>query len=96
MRALQRHQARKNADAENARDTWHHSGFVLTNSFGGAIEPRNPSATLPAFLKRAHPPHIRVHDLCHSCTTLLLHQGVEFNVVELELSAAATSTWWCG
>jgi integrase len=82
LRALQRHQARQTAEAEDAGEAWQQSGLVFTNSFGGAIEPRNLNRHFAGLLKRADLPHMRVHDLRHSCATLLLLQGVELKVVQ--------------
>src|SRR4030095_7447711 len=75
--------------AEVAGDAWQDSGFVFTNSFGGALEPRNLNRHFAGLLRRANLPHMRVHDLRHSCATLLLLQGVELKVVQEILGHAS-------
>ena len=56
-------------------------GFVFTSSIGTPIEPRNVTRAFKALLKAAKLPDIRLHDLRHSCATLLLAQGVNPRVV---------------
>jgi integrase len=45
------------------------------------LEPRNVTRQFKALLKAAKLPDIRLHDLRHSCATLLLAQGVNPRVV---------------
>jgi integrase len=51
-------------------------GLLFTTSTGGLINPSNlRQRGFARLLKEARLPHIRFHDLRHSCATLLLTQG---------------------
>jgi integrase len=54
---------------------------VFASSVGTPLEPRNVTRQFKALLKAAGLPDIRLHDLRHSCATLLLAQGVSPRVV---------------
>jgi site-specific recombinase XerC len=54
---------------------------VSTTSAGTAIEPRNISRSFEQLCHRAKLRRIRLHDLRHTCATLLLVQGVPARVV---------------
>jgi integrase len=54
---------------------------VLTSAIGTPLEPRNVTRQFKALLKAAKLPDMRLHDLRHSCATLLLAQGVNPRVV---------------
>jgi integrase len=60
---------------------WQERGFVFTSGIGTPIEPRRVTREFKALLKSAGLPVIRLHDLRHSCATLLLVQGVSPRVV---------------
>ena len=49
---------------------------MFTSSIGTPIDLRNVTRAFKAVLKTAEMPMIRLHDLRHSCATLLLAQGV--------------------
>ena len=59
---------------------WQERGFVFTSGIGTPIEPRRITREFRALLERAGLPPI-LHDLRHSCATLLLAQGVSPRVV---------------
>ena len=54
---------------------------MFTSSIGTPFEPRNVTRQFKALLTAAKLPNIRLHDLRHSCATLLLAQGVNPRVV---------------
>ena len=54
---------------------------MLTSSLGTPLEPRNVTRQFKALLTAAKLPDMRLHDLRHSCATLLLAQGVNPRVV---------------
>ena len=60
---------------------WHDSGFVFTTPTGTVLDPRNLTREFKGVLAANNLPLIRIHDLRHSCATLLLAQGVSPRVV---------------
>ena len=72
---------------------WNDRGLVFTTRIGTPIEPRNLIRHFKTVLKKAAlPPTIRSHDLRHSCTTLLIAQGVHPRVVMEILRHSQIST----
>ena len=51
---------------------WQDYGFVFTTPTGTVLDPRNLTRTFKAVLAANNLPPIRIHDLRHSCATLLL------------------------
>ena len=49
---------------------------MFTTSHGGFIEPRNANRIFHDLCRKAAVPQLRVHDLRHSCATLLFTMGV--------------------
>jgi integrase len=64
-----------------AGEDWQDQRFVFTTAIGTPLEPRRLTREFRALLKQAELPLIRLHDLRHSCATLLLGQGVSPRVV---------------
>jgi integrase len=62
-------------------DRWQQCGWVFSSSVGSVCEGRNIARLFKALLKTANLPNIRLHDLRHSCASLLLVQGVNPRVV---------------
>jgi site-specific recombinase XerD len=60
---------------------WQDRGLVFMSAVGTPFEPRNVTRRFKALLTAAGLPNIRLHDLRHSCATLLLAQGVNPRVV---------------
>jgi integrase len=54
---------------------------VFTTVTGGHVEPRNLNTTFARLLARAEVRPIRLHDLRHTCATLLLSRGVSPRMV---------------
>lgn len=79
--ALRGHQARQSDDKAAADGRWTESGLVFTTATGGHLEPRNLNTTFARLLGRAQVRPIRLHDLRHTCATLLLSRGVSPRMV---------------
>src|SRR5262245_26109709 len=56
-------------------------GFVFASAIGTPLDPRNVTREFKALLTGANLPNIPLHDLRHSCATLLLAQGVNARVI---------------
>jgi integrase len=80
--ALRQHKGRQLQEKLVAGARWHDHGLVFCTRIGTPISPRNLLRSLQMLLDRAHLPHMRFHDLRHSCATLLLAQGVPVKVVQ--------------
>src|SRR5579862_7300203 len=50
-----------------AGDKWQDNGLVFTTTLGTPLDPRNALRHFSRVLKAAEIPHIRFHDLRHSC-----------------------------
>jgi integrase len=71
-------------------DLYGDQGLVFTSEAGTPINPSNlRQRSLAPLLKKAGLPHIRFHDLRHTCATLLLGKGVHPKFVQ-ELLGHAT------
>lgn len=62
--------------------SWRDTGLVFTTASGGPIDPRSVNRMFSSLCKKAGVPQIRVHDLRHSCATLLFTMGVEAATVQ--------------
>ncbi len=80
--ALWEHRARQAAERLAAGLAWQDSGLVFTTGTGTAIEPRNLNRHWYALRKRADLAPVRLHDLRHTCVTLLLDAGVPPHIVQ--------------
>ncbi|MEZ0357811.1 tyrosine-type recombinase/integrase [Mycobacterium sp. SA01] len=60
-----------------AGSAWRATGLVFTTTQGGALEPRNVNRMFHGLCEKADVPQLRVHDLRHSCATLLFTMGVQ-------------------
>jgi len=74
--ALQAHRARQVEEQRCAGTRWQEYGLVFPTSIGTPINPPNLVRAFHALLERAELPHMRFHDLRHSCATLLAEQHV--------------------
>ena len=88
--ALRGHLTHQMEDIERLGDLYMDQGLVFTTSTGGPINTSNlRQRSLMPLLKRAGLPHIRFHDLRHTCATLLLLKNVHPKFVQ-ELLGHAT------
>ncbi|WP_028478154.1 site-specific integrase [Nocardia sp. CNY236] len=67
-------------------------GLVFTTTKGTPLEPRNVNRAFTELVKKAGVRPIRLHDLRHSCATLLFAQGVEAATVQRILRHSSIST----
>jgi integrase len=90
VEALRRHLTRQMEDMERLGDLYEDQGLVFTTGTGGPINPSNlRQRSLAPLLKKAGLPHIRFHDLRHTCATLLLSKNTHPKFVQ-ELLGHAT------
>lgn len=88
---LREHQRIQGEQRFAAGNEWHDSGLVFTTAFGRPIEPRNVNRMFARLCDRAGVPQIRVHDLRHSCATLLFSAGVDAATVQRVLRHSSIS-----
>jgi integrase len=74
---LRAHRKRQLEERFAAGPRWRETGLVFTTSHGGCIEPRNANRMFHQLCGKADVPQLRVHDLRHSCATLLFTMGVQ-------------------
>jgi integrase len=90
VEALRSHLERQLRDMEILGDRYQDQGLVFTTDTGAPINPSNlRQRSYAPLLKRAGLPHMRFHDLRHTCATLLLSRGVHPKFVQ-ELLGHAT------
>jgi integrase len=77
MTALKEHKGRQEEEEDRAAVRWTHSGLVFATAIGTPIEPRNLNRHFNALCDKAGIRRVRLHDLRHTCATLLLAQGVD-------------------
>ncbi|MGH3788520.1 MAG: tyrosine-type recombinase/integrase [Pseudonocardiaceae bacterium] len=82
IRALREHRQRQLEEQFIAGAVWEDHDLVFCTAQGRPIEPRNINRAFTALLCKANLRSIRLHDLRHSCATLLCAQGVEAATVQ--------------
>jgi integrase len=90
--SLRQHRTRQLEEQLIAGTRWKEYGLVFTSTIGTPLHPRNMLRAFHALLKRANLPHMRFHDLRHSCATLLAAQGVPARVAMEILGHANITT----
>lgn len=78
---LREHGSRQEAERQRAYSSWHDAGYVFTTNKGTPIQPDELSRQFAAACDRAGVHRIRLHELRHTCASLLLAQGVPPRVV---------------
>ncbi len=86
---LRRHRRDQFGDAQVARANT--LGLVFTTKNGTPLEPRNVNRAFETLCRRANVRSIRLHDLRHSCATLLFAMGVEAATVQRILRHSSIS-----
>ena len=56
--------------------------YVCAKPDGTLIRPEDVSYKFTKLLKENNLPHIRLHDLRHSCASMLIAQGVDIKVIQ--------------
>jgi integrase len=88
--ALKEHKSRQEAEEDAAAGRWTDSGLVFTTGIGTPIEPRNLNRHFNALCDKAGVRRVRLHDLRHTCATLLL-AGVSMPGPSWNCSGTASS-----
>ena len=85
---LRDHFERQQSERIASKDKWQENNLIFTNHIGGAIEYRNLIRDFQLLLKNAGLPHIRFHDIRHTCASLMLNHGVPVLTVSRRLGHA--------
>jgi integrase len=80
--ALVKHRLAQLQQKHWAGSKWNEGDFVFTSSLGNPIHPDEISHIFPKILKDAKLPKVRLHDLRHTCASLLLSLGVPAKLVQ--------------
>ena len=89
--ALRSHLKRQLEEIEVLGDQYRDQGLIFPGERGQPMRPYTLTGKLEKILKRASLPHIRFHDLRHTCATLLLSKGVHPKFVQELLGHATIS-----
>ena len=79
--ALRKHRTRQLEERLRAGEHWQEMGLVFPSTIGTPHDARNVVRAFQKLLEQAGLPHMRFHDLRHTCASLLLAQGVHPRVV---------------
>ena len=92
IEALKRHLAAQNEERLRLGILWRDQGLVFPSRKGTTMNAKNLTArSFKPILERAGLPNIRLHDLRHTCATLLLSKGVHPKLVQELLGHATIS-----
>ena len=86
---LRVHRTRQNAEERAARIWRNPANLVFTSTIGTPLDPEAFGRTVPRICKRAGLGHWSIHELRHSCASLLLAMGVPLEVVSDTLGHAS-------
>jgi integrase len=90
LEALRSHLERQLREIDQAGDLWRENGLIFASESGEPLDRRYITTHhFKPLLKRAELPHIRFHDLRHTCATLLLTKNVNPKVVSEMLGHAS-------
>ncbi|WP_328494965.1 site-specific integrase [Streptomyces sp. NBC_00414] len=86
VRALTTHRAQQEREQKVAGAKWqptpgHPTGLVFTTVTGRVTDPRSLNRMLTILCRDAKVRRVRVHDLRHTCASLLLAQGVDARTI---------------
>ena len=81
VRVLREHRDRQAKERVDARRAWADTPYVFTSTVGTPLEPRTLTRTFHALCARHGLRRVRLHDLRHSCVSLLLALGVHPRIV---------------
>ena len=79
--ALRAHRQRQEKEAAESLHPWGLIELVFTTTVGTPVDPNNFSRTFARWCREAGVPAVRLHDLRHTCVSLLLALGVNPRVV---------------
>jgi integrase len=90
--ALSSHLERQLGEIDSSGDDYQDQGLIFPSRKGTPMNARNLTArSFKPLLKRAGLPDIRLHDLRHTCATLMLCEGVHIKLVQELLGHATIS-----
>ncbi len=89
--ALRVHLIRQLEEIEGLGDNYQDKGLIFPGERGQPMRPYTLTGKLERILERAGLPHIRFHDMRHTCATLLLSKGVHPKFVQELLGHATIS-----
>src|SRR5829696_9711291 len=90
--ALKGHLERQLEEISGRGDAYQDQGLIFPSRKGTSMNARNLTArSFKPILKRAGLPDIRLHDLRHTCATLMLWEGVHIKLVQELLGHATIS-----
>jgi integrase len=81
VKALREHRIAQKVQRLAAGGEWIDTGLVFTTATGAALDDSKVRKEFKELLKKAELPDMRLHDLRHTCATLLIAQGVHPRVV---------------
>ena len=81
IEALRRHRDRQQGERTFAGTSWRETGYVFTSTIGTPLDDRNVLRQFDKLLSAAGLRKIRVHDLRHTCVSLLAAQGVPIKTI---------------
>lgn len=73
-------------------DNYHDTGYIFTKKNGDVISPNTASSMWSKLLKKYNLKHIRLHDLRHSCASLLINYGFQLKDIADWLGHSNIST----
>lgn len=82
VQVLRRHRVRQKEERLKAGEFWQDRNLVFTSTIGTPVDEQNLRREFTAILTAAKLPSMRIHDLRHTCASLLLAQGVAAKVVQ--------------
>jgi integrase len=90
--ALVRQLERQREQRQLAGAGWREQDYVFTSANGDHWHPDTASGTFQELLTLAGLPHVRLHDLRHSCATALLTEGTHPKLVQEQLGHSRYQT----
>ena len=82
IQALRRHRTHQLEERLRLGQKWDDHGLVFTGELGQPLYGPNVTRRFQGILEAAGLPHMRFHDLRHSCASLLLAQGVPLSTIQ--------------
>ena len=79
---LRVHLKRQLEEIEGLGDDYQDQGLIFPGEHGQPMRPWTLTRKFERLLERAGLPHIRFHDLRHTCATLMLCEGVHIKIVQ--------------
>jgi integrase len=91
MAQLQKHRAAQQQERLLCGSKWQDYDLVFCTPIGTPLDPANVLKKFHSLLKATGLPKRRLHDLRHSCASLLISQGVDLKVIQVILGHSQIS-----